>query len=56
MATPLRAVRIPDEVWESAKQIAEKRGETVTAVVVRSLRRYTRRYSANLSPDSSSKS
>lgn len=38
--TPLRSVRVPDEVWEAAKLEAEARGETVSEAVVRFLRRY----------------
>ena len=41
--TPLRSVRVPDDVWQAAKAEAERRGETVTDAVVRSLRRYGRR-------------
>lgn len=43
-ATPHRTVRVPDEVWEEAKRIAEDRGETVTDVVLRALRRYVREF------------
>lgn len=41
--TPLRSVRVPDEVWEAAKAEAERRGETVSGVIVRYLRRYARK-------------
>lgn len=43
-ATPHRSVRVPDEVWEEAKRIAADRGETVTDVVLRALRRYIREF------------
>jgi hypothetical protein len=35
-------MRIPDEEWEPAMRIARDRGETVTDVVRRALRRYVR--------------
>ncbi|AKJ72153.1 hypothetical protein GMA1_56 [Gordonia phage GMA1] len=35
---------MPDDVWDAAKTEAAERGETVTDVVVRSLRRYGRRH------------
>lgn len=43
-ATPNRTVRIPDEVWEAAKEKAADRGETVTDVIIRALKRYVRDY------------
>ena len=39
-ATPLRAVRVPDDVWQAAQAEAAQRGESVSAVIVRALRRY----------------
>lgn len=41
-ATPRRTVRVPDDVWEEVRRIAQDRGETATDVVVRALRRYVR--------------
>lgn len=38
--TTPRAVRIPDDVWDAAKAEAERRGETVSAAILRFLRRY----------------
>lgn len=38
--TKVRAVRVPDPIWEAARREAERRGETVSAAVVRFLRRY----------------
>lgn len=43
-ATPHRTVRVPDELWEAVKQKAAERGETVTDVILRALRRYVRDY------------
>lgn len=37
---------MPDEVWEALRQRADERGETVTDVVLRALRRYLREYDA----------
>lgn len=38
--TPHRTVRIGDPVWLPAQAIAAARGETMTAVIERALRRY----------------
>lgn len=43
MPTPLRSVRIPDDVWQAAQSKAEREGTTVTAVVLAALQRYVRR-------------
>lgn len=40
--TPLRAVRVPDNVWQAAQAAAAANGESVTAVVVRALREYVK--------------
>ena len=40
MATPLRAVRVPDELWKAAVDKAAREGTTVTAVVLVALREY----------------
>lgn len=55
-ATPNRTMRIPDEVWDEARRIAADRGENVTEVVVRALRRYIRDFGddGQNSPGSSS--
>ena len=39
---PNRAIRVPDDLWQAAKQQAAERGETLTEVVLRALRRYVR--------------
>ena len=38
--TPLRAMRIADDIWQAARKRASAEGTTVTAVVVAFLRRY----------------
>jgi hypothetical protein len=43
-ATPVRTVRIPDDLWTALRARADERGETVTDVVRRALRRYLREY------------
>lgn len=43
-ATPVRTVRISDEVWQALRQRADERGETVTDVVLRAIRLYLREY------------
>ena len=40
--TPPRSVRVPEDVWQAAKDAAERKGETVSGAVVRFLRRYGR--------------
>lgn len=40
--TPQRTVRVPDDLWLAVKRKAAQRGETVTDVIVRALRRYIR--------------
>ena len=42
MNTPPRSIRVPNDVWDAAKRVAERRGETVTDAVLRFLRRYGR--------------
>lgn len=43
MATPLRAVRIPNDVWDAAVRKARDEGTTVTAVILAALRAYLAR-------------
>lgn len=38
--TPIRTVRVPDDVWQAAQDRAAENGETVSAVIVRALKRY----------------
>lgn len=38
--TPLRNIRIPDDLWTAAKAVAGQRGETLTDVIQAALRRY----------------
>lgn len=38
--TPLRSVRIPDEIWKPAKEIAASRGETLSEVIRKALAEY----------------
>lgn len=39
--TPIRNIRIPDDLWQAAKAKADSRHETVSAVIVRALVDYT---------------
>jgi len=41
--TPLRAIRVPADVWEPAQERAAEKGETMTDVVRRALIEYTNR-------------
>lgn len=43
MPTPLRAMRIPNDVWNAAVTKAAAEGTTVTAVVLAALRAYLAR-------------
>lgn len=43
MPTPLRNVRVPDEVWQAAQAKAERDGTSVSAVALAALRRYVAR-------------
>jgi hypothetical protein len=38
--TPLRAVRVPDDLWDAALAAARDRGESVSEVVRRALAAY----------------
>ncbi len=40
--TPKHGVRVPDDLWLAVKKKANDRGETITDVVLRALRRYLR--------------
>lgn len=42
--TPIRNVRIPDDVWKPALDLAKARGETLTSVIETALKRYLARY------------
>jgi hypothetical protein len=42
--TPVRAVRVDDELWARAWLAAEENGTNVSAVVRAALERYARRY------------
>lgn len=41
--TPLRAIRIPDDLWVAAQETAARKDEDVSKVVRRSLENYVRR-------------
>jgi predicted DNA-binding protein len=40
IAGKIRAVRVPDELWEEAQKIAEERGETLSTVIRKALQEY----------------
>jgi hypothetical protein len=44
--TPVRNIRIRDEVWKPALDLAHERGETLTSVIEAALRRYIARHGA----------
>ncbi|HPJ19607.1 MAG TPA: hypothetical protein PK635_10850 [Actinomycetota bacterium] len=39
---PMRSVRVPEDEWKAAQSRATERGETVTDVIRRALRRYAK--------------
>jgi hypothetical protein len=39
-ATPLRAVRVEDPLWDTARTIATKNGETISDIIRDALRIY----------------
>lgn len=41
---PARAVRVEDELWNAAKAIAAKRGDSLSDVMRDALRRYVKRH------------
>ena len=41
--TPLRNVRVSDDLWNAAMAMAEQRGETLSDVIRRALERYAKR-------------
>jgi hypothetical protein len=43
MPTPLRSLRVPDELWHAAVAKAKEEGTTVSAVVLTALKRYVTR-------------
>lgn len=38
--TPLRTIRVPQHIWQAAKDKAAREGRTLTGVIVAYLRRY----------------
>lgn len=44
--TPQRTVRVPDEVWLAAKEVADHRGESLSDVIRTALERYVRRHAS----------
>lgn len=42
--TPKHGVRVPDDLWRAVKAKARDRGETITDVIIRALKRYLRDY------------
>lgn len=43
VASILRTFRVPDDLWRAAQAKAAERGETVTDILIRALRRYVAR-------------
>ena len=44
--TPRRSIRVPDHVWNAARNKARRRGSTVSEVVRRSLERWVNKDAA----------
>lgn len=47
VGTPRRTIRVADELWTTAQQIAEERGEDLSAVLRRALEDYVATAQAN---------
>jgi predicted HicB family RNase H-like nuclease len=43
MPTPLRNVRVPDDLWRAAQEKAEREGRSVSDVLLAALKRYVRK-------------
>lgn len=46
MPTPLRNIRVADDLWKAAQAVATTRGESLSAVIIAALKRYVRRHQA----------
>lgn len=44
MATKLRNLRVREDLWVAAREVAAGRGETLTEVLTKALERYVRRH------------
>lgn len=42
--TPLRSIRIPDDLWQSARDVAAARGDSLGDVIRQALTRYIARH------------
>jgi len=40
--TPLRAIRVSDELWKACQERAAAEGTTVSAVIIKALTRYAK--------------
>ena len=43
----IRTVRVPDELWDEAQEIAAERGESLSEVIRAALERYVKRHSSS---------
>ena len=41
--TPIRSVRVPEELWQAAQAVAARQDRTLTDVINDALRRYVKR-------------
>lgn len=44
MPTPVRSLRVPDDLWTAARDTAARRGELIGDVLIRALERYVHRH------------
>lgn len=42
--TPLRNLRVPDDLWDAAQTVAAERGESLSDVLRAALQRYVKRH------------
>ena len=43
---PIRAIRIPDDLWQRAREVSTERGESISKIVRDGLERYVKRHSS----------
>ena len=51
--TPMRGIRVPDNIWQPARNRAQREGTNVTAAIVRFLTRYGKHTSTIQAPPDS---
>lgn len=47
MPTPNRVFRIPSDIYDEAKRIAQQRGDSLTSIVIAALHEYVKKHGRN---------